>query len=166
MRAAVVAAALCPAPALSQAADRGALRIDGSFAQPRLLSVADVERCVPREVEIRAPAPDGSPPRAPRRYTGCRLRDLVGAAQPVERQPRELRRSYLVATAVDGYQVVFSWAELMSTAVGDEVIVAYGRDGAPLREDEGPLSIVSGADRGASRHVKDVRAIELRPAGR
>ena len=50
------------------------------------------------------------------------------AAKPVESKPRELRRSYVVASASDGYEVVFSWAELFVSPVGDSVYIVYERN--------------------------------------
>ena len=104
----------------------------------------------------------GEPAPRPRRYTGCLVRDLVAAAKPIEGRPRDLRRSYLVVTARDGYQVVFSWAELFVSSVGERALVARARDGVPLERTEGPIALVSGADVSAARHVKALQSIELR----
>lgn len=162
------AAALAVALATAGAAEAQApaatatLRIEGAFAKPRELRAQDLAACAARSVEI-VPADKGAAtPGRSRRYAGCLLRDLVAAAEPVERRPRDLRRSYLVATASDGYQVVLSWAELFLTPIGDTVVVAHARDGSTLDASEGPLALVSAADRGAARHVKMLVSIALR----
>jgi len=87
------------------------------------------------------------------------------AAKPSERKPRDLRRGYVIASATDGYQVVFSWAELFLSPLGNSVIVAYERDGQPISVAEGPLVVVSGMDTGASRHVKWLQSIKFAIAG-
>src|SRR5208282_2434833 len=114
-----------------------------------------------------APAPGAdhkSSGEAPRRYTGCLLRDVLAAAKPVESKPHELRRSYVVATASDGYAVVFSWAELFVSPLGDNVFVVYERDGAPLADDEGRIALIVTTDQRPIRHVKWLQALTLRAA--
>jgi Oxidoreductase molybdopterin binding domain len=141
-----------------------ALRIDGNVAVPLALSVDDLARYPARDIEY-SPS-DGRQPAvgaaAPRRYTGVLLRDLLSAAKPAERAPRELRRSYVVARARDGYAVVFSWAELFLSPGGDGVYVVYRRDGAPLDADEGPVALVAVGDTRPVRHVKGLILLQLR----
>jgi hypothetical protein len=95
---------------------------------------------------------------------GCLLRDVLAAAKPVENKPRELRKSYVVATASDGYEVVFSWAELFVSPVGDNAFVVYERDGSPLPDDEGRIALVVFTDVRPVRHVKWLKALTLRAA--
>jgi DMSO/TMAO reductase YedYZ molybdopterin-dependent catalytic subunit len=102
---------------------------------------------------------------APRSYKGALLRDVLTAAKPAERKPRDLRRGYVIVSATDGYQVVFSWAELFSSPIGNSVIVAYERDGQPISDPEGPIAVVSGLDTGAARHVKWLQSIRFAIAG-
>jgi len=89
---------------------------------------------------------------------------VLTAAKPVESKPRDLRRSYVVASASDGYQVVFSWAEIFLSPAGDKIVVVYERDGAHLEQAEGPIALVAGGDTSAARHVKWLRSIEFRTA--
>ena len=100
---------------------------------------------------------------AERGYAGVRLTDLLREANIRQDARYALRRTYVVATASDGYQAVFSWAELFNTPVGRGVLVAYERDGEPLRDGEGRIALVSLADeRSGTRHVKWLRSIEVR----
>ena len=92
------------------------------------------------------------------------MRDVLSAAKPVENKPRELRKSYVVATASDGYEVVFSWAELFVSPLGDNVFVVYERDGAPLSDDEGRIALIVVSDVRPVRHVKWLKALTLRTA--
>ena len=96
-------------------------------------------------------------------YGGIRLTDLLEEADIRQDERHALRRTYVVATASDGYHAVFSWGELFNTPVGREVLVAFERDGAPLRDGEGKIALVSLADaRIGPRHVKWLSRIEVR----
>jgi hypothetical protein len=79
---------------------------------------------------------------------------VLAAAKPTESRPRELRKSYVVATASDEYEVAFSWVELFVSPVGDSVLVVYERDGAPIPDDEGRIALVAVTDTRPVRHVK------------
>ena len=96
-------------------------------------------------------------------YTGVRLIELLAEADIRQDARNALRRTYVIATASDAYVAVFSWGELFNTLVGAGVLVAYERDGQPLRDGEGKIALVSLADeqRGA-RHVKWLRRIEVK----
>ena len=98
-----------------------------------------------------------------RGYGGVRLVDLLKEADVRQDARHALRRTYVVATATDGFQEVFSWGELFNTPVGRGVLVAFERDGAPLRDGEGQITLVSLADeRPGTRHVKWLTRIEVR----
>jgi DMSO/TMAO reductase YedYZ molybdopterin-dependent catalytic subunit len=142
------------------------ITVGGNVAQAISLTVADLKRYPAHAIEY-APA-TGSEHKGgvepPRHYTGCLLRDVLAAAKPVETKPRELRKSYVVATASDGYEVVFSWGELFVSPVGDNVYVVYDRDGAPLADDEGRIALIVLTDQRPARHVKWLQALTLRAA--
>ena len=94
------------------------------------------------------------------------LRDVLTAAKPVEKARHDLRRSIVVVTATDGYQAVFSWAELFLSPIGDGALVIFERDGAPLPASEGPLALISLRDtQPGPRHVKWLAKIEIRRVG-
>jgi DMSO/TMAO reductase YedYZ molybdopterin-dependent catalytic subunit len=142
------------------------LTVAGNVAQSLTLTVADLKRYPARDIEYPpALGVDHKPSVEPaRRYTGCLLRDVLAAAKPLENKPRELRRSYVVATASDGYEVVFSWGELFVSPVGDSVFVVYERDGAPLQDDEGRIALIVITDHRPVRHVKWLQTLTLRAA--
>ena len=62
--------------------------------------------------------------------------------------------SYVLATARDGYQAVFSLAELDPEFTSNEVIVADSADGKPLADPQGPLRLVSPHDKRPARSVR------------
>lgn len=96
-------------------------------------------------------------------YGGVRLVDVLDEADIRRDSPRALRRTYIVATATDGYQGVFSWGELYNSPIGKGALVAIERDGLPLRDGEGRFALVSLADdKPGPRHVKWLSRIDVR----
>jgi len=164
-----IVALFAAAGAVAQNAPRlaTALIVDGNVESRLALTLADLRRLPVQQVEdvrqVRiagAPAADGG---ATRRYAGVLLRDVIAAAKPVERERHDLRRSIVVATATDGYQTVFSWAELFISPIGEGAMVVFERDGEPLAANEGPFAIVSLKDtQPGPRHVKWLERLELR----
>jgi len=128
------------------------LEVTGLVTRSLSLSVEDLRAVAKR----RGPAEAGG-------YGGILLSELLKEASIKEDARHALRRTYVVAVASDGYQAVFSWGELFNTAVGRGVLVAFERDGAPLREGEGRFALVSLADeRAGPRHVKWLSRIDVR----
>ena len=152
-------AAQAPAPVTT------AVTVAGNVAQSLSLTVADLRRFPAHGIDYAPPPnPHQSSGEPVRHYTGVLLRDVLAAAKPNEDKPRELRKSYVVASASDGYEVVFSWAELFVSPLGDNVFVVYERDGAPLPDDEGRIALIVTTDQRPVRHVKWLQTLTLRAA--
>jgi len=165
----ILACAVASAPALAQ--PRGtvttSLTVKGSVEREITLSVEDLKGLPVRrldDVRTVGEASGASPAtQSARHYVGCLLRDVLDRAKPVEKNRMDLRRSAVIATASDGYRVVFSWAELYLSPIGDGALVVYERDGAPLDDSEGRIALVSLKDtRPGPRHVKWLQSLELR----
>lgn len=69
--------------------------------------------------------------------------------------------TYVVASASDGYQVVFSLAELDPALTASEIIVADTIDGKPLSASQGPLRIVVPKDTRAARSIRMLERLEV-----
>jgi DMSO/TMAO reductase YedYZ molybdopterin-dependent catalytic subunit len=69
--------------------------------------------------------------------------------------------SYVVASASDGYQVVFSLAELDPGFTSNDIIVADTIDGKPLFAYQGPLRIVAPKDARAARSIRMLQRLEV-----
>ena len=94
--------------------------------------------------------------------TGVLLRDALDRAGLTKLDRFTARRLYFVASATDGYQAVFSWAELYNSATGDGVLIVVERNGKPLPADEGHYALVSLADkRPGPRHVKWLNRVRV-----
>lgn len=166
VHAALLAATLLWGTTFAQVSE--SVHVGGNVANPLDLTVSDL-RTMPRHQmdDLRKiSGADGKPQagsQVHRRYVGVRLRELLDCAFPTEPKRHDLRRSIVVVTATDGYQAVFSWAELYLSPIGDGALIYYERDGKPLDDREGRIALVSLQDtsRGA-RHVRSVQRIEIR----
>ena len=81
-----------------------------------------------------------------RKRKGVRLADLINKAVPVTHDHNDVKKMIVVATATDGYRVVFSWSEIFNSPAGEGMIVYFEKDGQPLGEDEGHIAMVSTKD--------------------
>ena len=69
--------------------------------------------------------------------------------------------TYVVASATDGYRVVFSLAELDPEFTNSEIIVADRTNGDALLPDQGPIRIVCPKDNAGARSVRMLERIEV-----
>ena len=162
-------AAIVTTVALAQSAPLGAntLQVQGNVERELTLGISDLQGLAVQRVEdVRQVKMAGATDKfgeQKRSYTGVLLRDVLTSAKPIEKQRHDLRRSIVVATANDGYQAVFSWAELFLSPIGDGALIVFERDGAPLPESEGPLALVSLRDtQPGPRHVKWLQKVDIR----
>ena len=157
---AVLSIALAALHPTASAAGPGSptVAIGGLVARPTTFAVEDLAKRATRDVFL-----DGDAGGPRRTWRGATLRDLLAACEPIEHDRFDLRRSDFVARATDGDLAVFSWAEVFNSAIGDDVVVAYALDGAPLGDAEGPIALVSGGDtRKGPRHVRWLTSIDVR----
>jgi len=68
----------------------------------------------------------------------------------------------IIASAPDGYRVVYAIAELDGAFTDQIVLLADRRDGRPLLPDTGPLQIVVPNDKRPARWIRQVNKIEVR----
>jgi hypothetical protein len=151
-------------PQLVSSQQPSTLTVSDYAAASTALTIDDLRKFSPRLIEdTRTAGAKGSTERRVRTYVGVLLRDILKQVKLRGPEPRGFRRSFIVASARDGYKVVFSWAELNLTPIGDGVYVVFERDGAPLLPGEGPLALVSLADASpGARHVKWLQGIDVR----
>ena len=138
------------------AAPPGVLTIGGDVARP-LSVTADELKAMPRtKVEIkeegRAVAYDG--------VLAGEILKRAGAPLGGELRGNAVA-SYVVASARDGYQAVFSLAELDPGFTANDIIVADTRDGKPLFAYQGPFRLVAPKDSRGARSVRMLERIEV-----
>jgi DMSO/TMAO reductase YedYZ molybdopterin-dependent catalytic subunit len=150
-----VAALIC-ATTLHAAQAGGRLTIAGDVTTPLSLA-ADELKAFPRtSVEIEE---DGRR----RRYEGVLVGEILKrAGVPLGAALRGAAvTAYVLAAAPDGYQVVFSVAELDPGFTSNDIIVADAVDGQPLPPHQGPLRIVAPKDARASRSIRMLERLDV-----
>ncbi len=91
-------------------------------------------------------------------YEGVLLREVLKkAGAPLEGQLRKTAlTTYVLATATDGYQVVFSLGELDASMGNEKIVVADKQNGNPI-----PLRLVCADDKVGARSVKMLETLEV-----
>jgi hypothetical protein len=96
-------------------------------------------------------------------YEGVLLYDiLVKAGVPFGKDmPGKPMASYILATASDGYQVVFALPEIDPVFAGARVLVANKRDGGSLLAVQKPLQLIAPQDKLHARSMWSLAKIEV-----
>lgn len=96
-------------------------------------------------------------------YEGVWLADVLKKAGI--RMGNDLRGqnmpAYVLCTAYDGYQVLFSLPEVDPDFSENQVMVADIVDGKPLGNEFGPFRIVASKDKRGARWIKNVEKIDV-----
>lgn len=153
-----ITAALVLVLALSgrAAAQDATLTLAGDIPTPTTLTIAQMKAMPRAQVTVQE---DGGPVV----YEGVALTELLkraGAPTGAELRGNNLA-SYLVAVARDGYQVVFSLAEVDPGLTRAVVIVADSIDGKPLFDYQGPFRIIVSNDSRPARSVRMLQRIDI-----
>ncbi|OEZ96823.1 molybdopterin-dependent oxidoreductase [Duganella sp. HH101] len=140
------------------------LAVTGAVQHALNLSVADLRQLPAQKLgELPLLRQGGANAGQLANLKGVRLRDLLEQAAVVSRDHNDVKKMVVIATASDGYKVVFSWSELFNSPVGEGVLVYFEKDGQPLGDDEGRIAMVSSKDiRSGPRHVKWLQSIEVK----
>ena len=92
---------------------------------------------------------------------GIPLRNLLDQAG-LASDRHSVRRAYVLLTAQDGYQTVFSWGEIYNTRLGDDVLVLLKHGDDDLLARDGLPSLRSLQDvRPGPRHVRWLTSVDV-----
>ncbi|WP_171984987.1 molybdopterin-dependent oxidoreductase [Janthinobacterium sp. LM6] len=151
-----------PAPARDNMSH--ALAVTGMVETPLTLKVADLRQLPPANGgEIAVTRHNGEKAETIDSYKGVRLRDILDKAVLDAPGHNDVKKLAIIATATDGYAVVFSWGELYNAPAGEGVIVYYEKNGKALDDNDGEIALISAKDiRTGPRHVKWLNGIEVR----
>jgi DMSO/TMAO reductase YedYZ molybdopterin-dependent catalytic subunit len=161
--AAVVGSALTPArpaiaqaPAAAPAEAPGSVVISGDVTQPLSFQPAELKAMPRTTVTVSEEGREI-------KYEGVLVGELLKrAGAPVGRDlSGKAVATYVRASAKDGYQVVFSLAELDPGFTSNDIIVADTIDGKPLFDYQGPLRIVAPHDKRGARSIRMLQRIEV-----
>jgi hypothetical protein len=133
------------------------LAVQGEIPSPLSLTADDLAK-LPRETAS-VPAPDGT--RIV--YEGVTLLSILQkAGAPFGKQLRgKVLSSYVLAKAMDGYQVMFTLGELDPDFGNESILVADKRDGKPLPDKQGTFRLVCPNDHEGARSVRMLQTLEV-----
>lgn len=152
---------LCAAMASGQANQPptapATLTVSGDIPSRLTLQAEDLAK-MPRET-VSVPDQDGTNIE----YEGVPLREILKrAGAPVEKGLRgKTLTSYILAKAHDGYQVVFTLAEVAPEFGNEQILVADKRDGKALFGYQGPFRLVCPNDKAGARSVRMLETLEI-----
>ena len=148
---------------LSEYPDGTTLRVSGRVGSPLSLSMADILSMEMEEFQnLFIVCGAGDPKDNIRHCRGVLIEKVLQKADVLKGEHNDTKKMFIVASASDGYKVVFSWQEIFNTVIGGGVAVLTERDGKPLEEGGGRLDLISTLDYYAgSRYVKNLRNIEV-----
>ena len=144
------------AAAQDTAAPPAVLKVEGAVTTPLSLTAAELDK-MPRTTA--ALTADGNTTT----YEGVLLYDILVKAgwQFGRGMTGKGMASYVIATAKDGYQVVFALAEIDPMFGGAKVIIADKADGAALPATQQPFRVVAPGDKMHARSIYSLLKIEV-----
>ena len=96
-------------------------------------------------------------------YSGVLLHDVLQrAGAPFGNELKgKVLSTYVLATARDGYAVVFALADFEPSITDSDVIVATSGEGKPLTENQGPFRIVAPHDKKPARSLRMLTELQV-----
>ncbi|ATN04930.1 molybdopterin-binding protein [Chryseobacterium indologenes] len=131
------------------------LKVSGEVSNPLELNLADLSKMTRKEALLKDK--DGSI----HKYSGVPVSDILArAGVPAGKELHGDNISkYLLVKCADGYQVLFSLAELDASIADKNVIVADTVDGKPLPESKGPLRLIAEGEKKPARSSYQLEAL-------
>jgi DMSO/TMAO reductase YedYZ molybdopterin-dependent catalytic subunit len=132
------------------------LKISGEVAQPLELSLSDLSKMPRKEVVMKDK--EGKL----HFYAGVPIQEVLAMAKVPsgkELHGKESLYKYVLVKSADGYQVLFSLAELDASIQDKNVIIADSVDGKPLPKEKGPLRIIAEGEKKPARSSYQVTEI-------
>jgi DMSO/TMAO reductase YedYZ molybdopterin-dependent catalytic subunit len=133
-----------------------AVEISGAVKQPLALTADDLAKMPQASVKMSSNGLETT-------YEGVWLHEILkraGVPSGSELRGKALT-TYLLVEAKDGYQVLFSLAEIDPAFTENQVLLADKADGKPLVGSQGPFRLVAVKDKPGARSIRMVSKIEV-----
>ncbi|HEX7138891.1 MAG TPA: molybdopterin-dependent oxidoreductase [Vicinamibacterales bacterium] len=158
-RSVILATTLAPCLAASQPATTaatGTLTVGGDVKDSLTLTPSDIKGMPRTTVTVSEEGREV-------KYEGVLVAEILKkAGVPLGREMSGgAVASYVLAGAKDGYQVVFSLAELDPGFTSNDIIIADTVDGKPLFDYQGPLRIVAPHDKRGARSIRMLQTLNV-----
>ena len=140
------------------------VKITGRVREPVILSMKDL--CEMGDFEevkdLMVICGTGTPKGRIESCKGVLLENVIRKADVIKDGHNDTKKMYIVASAPDGYKVVFSWQEIFNSPMGEGVMILIEKDGESLCEKNSELELISAKDYfTGSRIVTGVNNIEV-----
>jgi hypothetical protein len=138
-----------------------ALTVENERGAATALAPADLARLPRHKAKVKGHG-------GPATYEGVSLADVLAAGKVGldKKMKGPLHTSCLLVEAADGFQAVFSFAEVSPAITDKVVLVADRKDGKPLDAREGPYRLIVPHDKTGVRWVRQVSRLSVRPVGK
>ncbi len=148
------------AKAHAQVSDTMGIRVEGEVDHPMIFHKQDLAKM--RRISATGKDRDGKD----HSYSGVAIADILQeAGVPMGARLRgDNMTKYLLVRSADGYEILFSLAELDSTFTDHIVLLADSTDGQPLPADIGPFRIIVPAERKHARWTWKATTFIIRSA--
>ena len=133
-----------------------AIQVGGAVTQPLTLTMADLARMPRASVKATIHEVETT-------YQGVWLADVLkkaGVPQGKDLRGKALA-GYVLAQGQDGYQVLFSVAELDPGFVDNQILLADQANGKPLSSKEGPFRLIVPKDKPGARSLRMLTKLEV-----
>jgi DMSO/TMAO reductase YedYZ molybdopterin-dependent catalytic subunit len=131
--------------------------VEGEVLKPLALTQDDLLKW--KTTEVRGKDHDGKE----HVFKGVRLFDVLDSAGVTlggKLRGKNLAK-YVLVKAADGYEVIFSLAEIDPEFTSQTVLLAYEVDGHPLAKGEGPFRMVVPSDKKQARWIRELTTIKV-----
>ena len=141
----------------SQAQNTATLSISGEVTTPLELKLADLTSF--EQVSHKVKDRDGKE----HEFSGVALIEILEKAGVTtgSKLRGENLAKYVLISAADGYEVVYSLAEIDPDFTDQVILLATAKDGQPLENGEGKFRIITPNDKKPARWIREVRSIKV-----
>lgn len=143
--------------------EAGSLRVTGRVGEPLVLGMDELRGMEAEEVlDLPIFCGSGTPKGRIDSFRGVPLDAVIKRADVLQEEHNDTKKMFIIASAVDGHKVVFSWQEIFNSPMGGGVMILIEKDGKSLCDEPGLLELISTEDYfTGSRYVKGLVNIEL-----
>lgn len=148
---------LCALATHTYAQTTATLTVSGEVATPLELKIQDLAAM--KQISHKVKERDGKE----HEFKGVALIEILEKAGVTTgaRLRGENLAKYALITAADGYEVLYSLAEIDPEFTDQVILLATEKDGQPLPSGEGPFRIITPKDKKPARWIREVRSIKI-----
>lgn len=152
-----------PQVELRDAGKAATISVTGRVRQPVVFSMEELcEMNTEEAKDVPLICGSGTPEGHIATCRGVLLEQVLGKVEVLKEEHNDTKKMFIVASAGDGYKVVFSWQEIFNTPIGGGVLILIEKDGKPLCGPNGGPDLISLEDYyTGSRYVRGLEKIEV-----